>query len=210
MNARPGTSALVLMKNQNQGFLFGILSDMSERPVFITGNQDKADYLASMLGVPLEHQKVDLDEVQSTSLEEIVTHKVKQAYDLVGKPVLVEDVSLGFDVLNGLPGPFIKFFVDSPDGLEKLCRMLDGFDDRSATASCVFGYYAAKDVVLFRGELRGSIADHPRGDGGFGWDRIFEPEGYGGRTRAELTPEEDAQTYPTIKPFARLREFLNE
>mgnify|MGYP003619857813 CR=1 FL=1 len=48
-------------------------------PLFITGNQDKADYLARILGIELQHQKLDLDEIQSTSLEEIVEHKVRQA-----------------------------------------------------------------------------------------------------------------------------------
>ena len=183
---------------------------MSKRPVFITGNQNKADYLAAMLGVTLTHQKVDLDEIQSTNLDEIVTHKVKQAYDITGQPVLVEDVALGFDALAGLPGPFIKFFVDMPDGLENLCRMLDGFENRGAVASCVFGYYDGTEVTLLKGELKGAIAIHPRGDGGFGWDRIFEPAGYDGRTRAELTTEEDAATYTLIKPFDQLRAFLNE
>ena len=64
------------------------------RPVFITGNQNKADYLAKMLGIELEHQKIHLDEIQSTSLEEIVEHKARQAYELIHKPVLVEDVAL--------------------------------------------------------------------------------------------------------------------
>lgn len=161
-----------------------------------------------MLGIPLKHQKVELDEIQSTSLEEIVTHKVKQAYDVVGLPVLVEDVALGFDALGGLPGPFVKFFVDAPDGLEKLCRMLDSFENREASASCVFGYYDGVEITLLRGDLKGAIARNPRGEGGFGWDKIFEPVDYGGRTRAELTPSEDEQTYTVIKPFDKLREFL--
>ena len=67
---------------------------MSKQPIFITGNQNKADYLAQMLGVPLEHQKIELDEIQSTQLEAIVERKVKQAYAIVGQPVLVEDVAL--------------------------------------------------------------------------------------------------------------------
>ena len=46
---------------------------------FITGNQNKADYLARLLGMEIVHQKVDLDELQSTSLHEIVEHKVRQA-----------------------------------------------------------------------------------------------------------------------------------
>lgn len=181
---------------------------MSKLPVFITGNQHKADYLAAMLSIDLEHQKVELDEIQSTSLEAIVTHKVLQAYAQIRRPVLVDDVGLSFSALSGLPGPFVKFFVEAPDGLEKLCRMLDGFDDRSARAVCTFGYYDGEQVKLFHGGLDGVIATSPRGERGFGWDKIFEPVGYGGRTRAELSPEEDEETYTTIKPFAQLREFL--
>jgi non-canonical purine NTP pyrophosphatase (RdgB/HAM1 family) len=181
-----------------------------KNPVFITGNQKKADYLAQMLGgMPLKHVKVDLDEIQSVDLDAIVEHKVRQAYALVGKPVLVEDVSLGFTALGGLPGPFVKFFVDAPDGLEKLCRMLDGFNDRSARAECTFGYFDGQELKLLRGGLDGKIAMHPRGENGYGWDKIFEPHGYDGKTRAELTPGDDATTYAMIKPFKVLREFLD-
>lgn len=70
---------------------------------FITGNQNKADYLAKYLGFPVAHQKIHLDELQSLSLREIVEHKVKQAYDIIKKPVLVEDVSLEFSALGRLP-----------------------------------------------------------------------------------------------------------
>lgn len=181
---------------------------MPELPVFITGNQNKADYLSQMLGIQLEHHKVDLDEIQSTSLDEIVTHKVKQAYELVKKPVLVEDVALSFEALGGLPGPFVKFFVDAEDGLEKMCRMCDGLQNRNARAECVFGYYDGERLELLRGGLGGVVADHPRGDGGYGWDRIFCPEGYDGRTRAELNEEENETTYQIIKPFDQLRDLL--
>lgn len=77
---------------------------------FITGNQKKADYLAKYLGFPVEHKKIDLDEIQSLDLAEIIEHKVKQAYEIVKTPVIVEDVSLEFSALGRLPGPFIKFF----------------------------------------------------------------------------------------------------
>ncbi|MFA6383501.1 MAG: non-canonical purine NTP pyrophosphatase, partial [Parcubacteria group bacterium] len=80
---------------------------------FITGNQSKADYLANYLGLPIDHVKIDLDEIQSLDLKEIVTHKVRQAYQKVKKPVIVEDVSLEFKALGGLPGPFIRFFVEN-------------------------------------------------------------------------------------------------
>lgn len=182
---------------------------MPSLPIFITGNQSKADYLSQMLGVQLEHQKIDLDEIQSTNLEEIVEHKVRQAYELVKQPVLVEDVSLGFEALGDLPGPFVKFFVDAPNGLENMCRICDGLENRRAEAACVFGYFDGVEMKLLRGGLRGEIAMHPRGDNGFGWDRIFCPDGYDGKTRAEMDPSDDQQTYATIKPFMALREFLN-
>lgn len=110
---------------------------MAKNVTFITSNQHKADALARVLGLSLAHRAVDLMEIQSTSLEEIVEHKVRQAYIVAKCPVLVEDVALEFMALGGLPGPFIKFFVEAPNGLENLCRMLDGFDDRSAVAACV-------------------------------------------------------------------------
>jgi len=181
-----------------------------DHPVFITGNQNKADYLAKTLGVELEHQKVDLDELQSVDPLEIVEHKVRQAYDIIQKPVLVEDVSLVFNVLNGLPGPFIKFFVEAENGLENLCRMLDGFDDRSAYASVVYGYFDGETLELIPGKLDGMIAQSPRGEGGYGWDKIFEPEGYNGRTRAELSPEKDIESYNKLRDFGALRAFLSE
>ena len=78
--------------------------------------------MAKLLDLPLEHQKIDLDEIQSVSLEEVVEHKVRQAYEIAKRPVLVEDVALSFEALGGLPGPFVKFFVEAPNGLENLCR----------------------------------------------------------------------------------------
>lgn len=177
-------------------------------PVFITGNQNKVDYLAKTLGIELEHEKLNLDEIQSADPYEIIEYKVRQAYALVGKPVLVEDVSLVFNALNGLPGPFIKFFVEAEDGLENLCRMLDGFEDRSAYGSVVYGYFDGTELKMIAGRMNGMIPQQPRGEGGYGWDKIFEPEGYGGLTRAELSPEQDLESYDKFRDFEALRAFL--
>lgn len=90
---------------------------------FITGNQKKADYLAKYIGLPIVHRKINLDELQSLDLREIVEHKVKQAYEIIKTPVIVEDVSLEFLALGKLPGPFIKFFVEQMP-LETVCSLL--------------------------------------------------------------------------------------
>lgn len=173
---------------------------------FVTGNEKKATYLSTLLGLPVKRHNVELDELQTTDIDKLVSHKAKQAYEILQTPVLVEDQGLSFTALGGLPGPFIKFFVEE-SGQEALCRMLDGFSDRSAFAACVFGYYDGKKLHLFKSKLKGMIADSPRGSTGFGWDPIFIPEGYD-RTRAELTEAEDHEVYLKVKPIEQVRAFL--
>ena len=180
---------------------------MRERPIFITGNQSKADYLSRQLGIELVHQPLELDELQSTDLHTIVAHKLRQAYDAVRQPVLVEDVSLVFTALGELPGPYIKWFVEYA-GAEACCRMLDGFADRGAIIRCTFGYFDGDEMKFFDSELPGTISDHPRGENGFGFDTFFINQGYD-ITRAEMTQEENERTYAELmKPFRSVRDFL--
>jgi non-canonical purine NTP pyrophosphatase (RdgB/HAM1 family) len=155
---------------------------------FITGNTDKANYLADYFHIPVEHKKLDLPEIQSLSLLEVVEDKARRAFEEVGKPVLVEDVSVIFTAMNGLPGPLIKWFVQAL-GNEGMCRMLDAYKDRGVIAEVLFGYCDGEEVKTFSGIIKGKIADHSRGEGGFGWDKIFIHEGFE-KTRAEMTKEE--------------------
>lgn len=173
---------------------------------FITGNQDKADYLSKYLGYPVDHVKLNLDEIQSTDLNKIVEHKVRQAYELLEKTVIVEDVALEFEALGDLPGPFIKFFIEKMP-LELICSMIANGLSRKATARCVFGYFDGKELELFEGHLNGEIPEKPSGNNGYGWDKIFIPEGYK-TTRASLGEEDDKKTYLKIKPFAQLKTYL--
>jgi non-canonical purine NTP pyrophosphatase (RdgB/HAM1 family) len=172
---------------------------------YITGNKKKAEYLANLLDFPILHHKVDLDEIQSMDLRKIVKHKVRQAYGIIKKPVIVEDTTLEFKGLGGLPGPFIKFFLEQmPE--EDICSLLNG-KDRSATARCVFGYFDGEKEVYFEGSMDGTIAEKPAGDGGYGFDRIFIPEGFN-VTRAEQNEEDHKKVYLKIKPILQLKEFL--
>lgn len=172
---------------------------------FITGNQKKAEYLEKYLWFPIEHKKIDLEEIQSLDLSKIIKHKAIQAYNTLGSPILVEDVSLEFSALGKLPGTFIRFFVEELS-MEQICRLLDG-KDRSAIARCMFGYYDGKLLEFFEWELKWTISEMPTGNGGFGFDQIFIPEWYN-VTRAELSEEDDRKTYLQIKPFEKLQEFL--
>ena len=75
-------------------------------------------------------------------------------------PVIVEDTSLAFNGLNGLPGPYIKWFLEKlhPEGLFKL---LAGFEDKSAQAVCTFAFARDEksEVILFQGITKGTIGE---------------------------------------------------
>ncbi len=172
---------------------------------FITGNQNKADYLEKLLGLPIKHQKVDLEEIQSLDQQEIMQHKVHQAYKLVGEPVLVEDVSLEFEAMGRLPGTYIKSFVEEL-GYEELCRLVDG-KGRGCVAKCTYGYYDGTVEKYWSGEHAGTIPEHPYDGEAFGWDVIYIPDGHT-VTRAELNEEDNYETYLKIKPIEAVREFL--
>lgn len=180
---------------------------MNSKITFITGNQSKADYLVRYLGFPVKHQKLDLDEIQSLDLKEIVTHKAKQAFAKIHSPILVEDTSLEFVAFGRLPGPFIRYFIEDM-GFDDICNLLNG-KDRSAIARSVFGYYDGKNLTAFEGSMKGEIATDPCGNGGFGWDKIFIPEGYS-VTRAQMNEDDDRKTYLQIKPFEQLKQFLDQ
>ena len=166
--------------------------DKIDKLTFITGNAAKAEQLGRHLNFPVTHQKVDLVEIQSLDLAEIVKHKAKEAFKIVGTPVLIEDTALVFTALDKLPGPLIKWFLTALDN-KGLTRLLDGYKDRSARAEVLFGLYDGTTLRTFFGSAEGSIAKQPRGDRGFGWDPIFIPRGYD-KTWGEMTPEVQKET----------------
>lgn len=172
----------------------------------ITGNKGKAEYFGKFMGMEIEHMNLDLDEIQSLELKEIVKHKVMQAYKIAKKPVIVEDVGLEFKALGKLPGPFIKFFLKELK-MQQLCDLVDG-KSREATARCVVGYCDGDNIEMFEGELHGTIAKTPKGENGYGWDKIFIPDGYE-ITRAEMNEKDDMETYLKVKRLDLLKEFLN-
>ncbi|MCL2586926.1 MAG: non-canonical purine NTP pyrophosphatase [Firmicutes bacterium] len=173
--------------------------------VFVTGNQHKAEMASKMLGVAVGYQKVDVPEIQSLDLREIIEFKLREAYKITGKTVIVEDVSSEFSELGRLPGTLVKFFVDEM-GVEKMCGLIGS--NRKAVVKCILGWTDGKDVQFFEGRLDGQIADQPRGKGGFGFDKIFVPNGFGGKTAAELTDEEYDEYYSQTKRFDKMKEFI--
>jgi len=158
---------------------------------FITSSVHKHAEVERILGQPLARESLPLEEIQALELEPVVRHKAKQAFALLGRPVLVEDTGLAFSAWNGLPGALIKWFLTSLSA-EGICRLLQHETNREATATTVFAYYAGAQVRVFPGVVQGIIPETPRGSLGFGWDGIFQPWG-STRTFAEMTPGEKDQ-----------------
>lgn len=156
---------------------------------FITSNKGKLEEVKRFLPILVNHIDIDLEEIQSLDLKEIVTYKAKIAYEKLHTPLLVEDTSVIFEALNNkLPGPFIKWFFISL-GREGLCKLLDQFSSKKAQAISLFGYYDGYSLQTFEGKIYGQITAYQMTNKGFGWDAIFIPEG-ATKTLAEMDKEE--------------------
>jgi non-canonical purine NTP pyrophosphatase (RdgB/HAM1 family) len=176
---------------------------------FITGNQNKADFLAKHLGIPVAYHRLDLDEIQSLDPHEVVEHKVRQAYDILHKPVLVEDAGLSFVAMGKLPGTFVKWFIEEI-GYEGLLRLANNLPDQTAIGRVCYGLYDGKELHFFDGEMHGRIAKEARDGGmGFGFDPIFINDDFN-KTRAEMTEEEYARTSYRTPAIDKLRHFLTK
>ena len=98
---------------------------------------------------PLSSAKIDLPEFQG-ECDDIALAKAALAAERVRGPVLVEDTSLCFDALGGLPGPYVKWFLDKT-GHAGLNNLLAAYEDKSAYAQCCFAYSSgpAAEAVSF-------------------------------------------------------------
>ena len=161
----------------------------------VTGNPGKLAEFERLLpsGYAFDHHDVDLEEIQSLDNTEIVTAKVKAAYAVLQRPVVVEDVTAGLDELGGLPGPFIKFF-EKQMGYDALYKLRG---KTAATVVCTVGYYDGTNLILASGVVHG-MAVEPRGKFGFGFDSCFMPNGQR-KTFAEMPPvEKDALSHRSL------------
>ncbi|XP_076440598.1 inosine triphosphate pyrophosphatase-like [Babylonia areolata] len=187
------------------------VTKMSRPITLVTGNKKKLEEFVKILGSEFDNkivcQDVDLPEYQGRP-EEVVRAKCQLAAQHIKGPVIVEDTSLCFNALGGMPGPYIKWFLKEigPEGLHK---MLAGFEDKSAYALCMFGYCSGEPeapVELFPGRCDGTIVS-PRGPTDFGWDPCFQPDGFT-QTYAEMPKETKNGISHRGRAMAKLKDFV--
>ena len=157
---------------------------------FITGNKDKLREVRELLP-DIQGIDLDLTEIQETDARKIITAKLAEAQKGHAGTFIVEDTSLYLDAMNGLPGPLVKWFVKSV-GIDGIYKLTEAFQSTRATARTLVGYVAENGSVhFFEGAISGALVP-PRGADGFGWDAIFQPDGYE-KTFAEMTAAEKNQ-----------------
>jgi XTP/dITP diphosphohydrolase len=158
-----------------------------QRFTLVTGSKHKAaEYRAMLPGIEIETATANVDEVQSLDLEEISLKKARAAYAQLQRPVVVDDTGFYIDEWQGLPGPFFKFFEETI-GITVPLKFVAGSSNRKAQARTCIAYCDGTNEFVVFGEVKGVITDDVRGpEGAFGFDYCFAPDGYDGKTYAEL------------------------
>ena len=172
---------------------------------FITGNKNKFEEVKIILP-EVEQLDIDLPEIQEIDAKEIIKEKLLEALKHKKGEFIVEDTSLYLDSLHGLPGPLIKWFLQTI-GNEGLANLADKLGNDKAVAKTIIGYAKSQgDIHFFEGVINGKIVS-PRGKTNFGWDPIFLPDSHK-KTFAEMSREEKNKISMRRNALNKLKKFM--
>ena len=171
------------------------------RIIFATANPGKLREAAEVLGPDYEVVSPaslgiteDIPETGST-LQENSLQKARSLFERTGLPCFADDTGLEVDALGGAPGIYSARYAgpghDSQANMEKLlAEMKDKPSRRARFHTVVTLILADGETHFFEGICEGAIARERHGAGGFGYDPVFLPDAYPGRTLAEVSEEE--------------------
>lgn len=152
------------------------------------------------------------DEAPETgaTFEDNAVAKARDAFAATGLPSVADDSGLSVAALGGMPGVLSARWAgrhgdDAANTALLLAQLRDVPDERRGAAfvsACAL--VSARGEAVVRGEWTGSIAREARGDGGFGYDPVFLPDGAGGRTAAELSAAQKDASSHRGRALARL------
>ncbi|NHN42070.1 RdgB/HAM1 family non-canonical purine NTP pyrophosphatase [Halorubellus sp. JP-L1] len=176
---------------------------------FVTSNEGKAEEAREYLD-DVERVDFDYTEIQG-DLESVAAAGAREAFVELGgtDPVLVDDAGLFVRALVGFPGPYSSYVEDTL-GVERVWRLCEREDDRRAHFRTVLAYAHRPEDALdvkvetFTGSVPGTIVE-PRGDGGFGYDPIFEHDG---TTMAEMSTAEKNAVSHRGRALAKFADYL--
>lgn len=185
--------------------------------VFATNNAHKLDEVRQVVGdkfalVSLRECGIveDIPENEPT-LEGNALAKVRYIYERTGADCFADDTGLEVDALGGEPGVrSARYATDGHDdeaNKRLLLERLQGVENRAAQFRTAVALIMGGKEYLFEGIVRGRIATEQHGEGGFGYDPLFVPEGYD-RTFAQMSAEEKNAISHRGRAVRKLAEFL--
>jgi XTP/dITP diphosphohydrolase len=187
--------------------------------VFATNNVHKLTEINHLLGdsftlLNLKDLNINEDIPEDfPTLEANALFKAQYIYRSTGMNVFADDTGLEIEALGGKPGVHSARFAgvhkDFSANTEKVLRMMKGEKNRMARFRTVIALILDGSEYLFEGIVTGIIIDEKRGEGGFGYDPIFIPEGEK-MTFAEMSIEKKNSISHRARAFEKLRSFLSE
>lgn len=193
--------------------------------VFATNNKNKLAEIREILGNGMEVLSLEdincHDEIPETgsTLEENAMQKAEYIYKRYDMSVFADDTGLEVDALGGEPGVYSARYAggeghDSEANMTKLLAKLGENNNRKARFRTVIALIEKNadgkgqpTINQFEGIVNGEIIRERRGQGGFGYDPIFQPDGYN-KTFAELGHEVKNQISHRARAVKKLAEYL--
>ena len=145
---------------------------------FVSNNINKYFEIKSIIhdrtiDLDLNFYKQNIVEIQDEKIEKIAIEKAKSAYNIVKRPIIIEDDGLFINSLNGFPGQYSSYVFKSI-GNRGILRLLEGSRARSAFFKSIFVYTDGIITRAFIGQINGKISATII-DSGWGYDPIFIP-----------------------------------
>ena len=187
--------------------------------IFATNNRHKLTEVSQILGDTIELTTLaecgiteDIPETSPT-IQGNALQKARYVWERTGRNCFADDTGLEVDALNGAPGVrSARYATDGHDfdaNVTLLLRNLEGVTERSAQFRTVVALILDGEEYLFEGIVRGHITSERFGEGGFGYDPVFVPEGEV-MTFAEMTPEAKNAISHRGRAIAELAKWFTE
>ena len=187
--------------------------------IFVTNNPHKLEEVKSMVGERFDlrnlrdiNMEQEIPEEQDT-LEGNALQKAHFVFDQTGLNCFADDTGLEVDALDGRPGVYSARYAGedcSPqDNIKKLLGELNGVAQRTARFRTVIALILDGREYLFEGKVEGQIISEESGSEGFGYDPVFQPEGWD-KTFAEMPLSEKNKISHRGRATQKLVEFLNQ
>jgi len=185
--------------------------------VFATSNSNKIKEIKALLpesisiiGLEEIGCNEEIPETQET-IEGNAIQKAQYVYDHYGHNCFAEDTGLEITALDGDPGVYSARYAgpqrNANDNMDKVISNLKDQHDRSARFKTVIALIIDGSVTTFDGIVNGQIIKEKKGEGGFGYDPIFVPEGYN-QTFGELSSKEKNKISHRARASAKLIAYL--